>query len=118
MSDDQKPDIDIQAEANQCHQWWLDQGTRAGPYHEAWQGWAARARLAAERERELQKQHNGLRVDWVNALYDQVQYETLLREAQHAVCSLHCPSVWPMNESQPHCELCVRITEVLSDDDV
>lgn len=83
MSDDQKPDIDIQAEANQCHQWWLDQGTRAGPYHEAWQGWSARASLAAEREREM--------VD-------------MLLEAQREGCTRCC---------YPHSAQCLRITAAL-----
>lgn len=57
-----------------------------------WRGWKDRARLAAERERELCD---------------------MLADAQHAVCCYSCPEP---REGEPdrHCETCVRIGEALT----
>lgn len=56
------------------------------------EGWLARARLAAERERSL---------------FD------LLADAQHAVCCYSCPEPRE-GERDRHCETCVRIGEALT----
>ena len=66
-----------------------------------------------EREREMQRQYDNLRIDWVAAVYDQVQYETLLKEAHASVCSIQCLSQWKTSEGQQHSPLCRKITAAL-----
>lgn len=87
------PDIDIEAERKLWLDWWLAlKREPCTPEGASEAGWLARARLAAEREREL--------LD-------------LLADAQHAVCCYSCPEP---REGEPdrHCETCVRIGEALT----
>lgn len=124
MSDQTKPDIDIEAERRYFERYATDRL----PLERYWDGeeyfnewtqsafesWLARARIAAKREREMQRQYDNLRIDWVAAVYDQVQYETLLKEAHASVCSLQCQSQWKTSDGQQHSLLCQRITAALA----